>query len=76
MFRVYRYGSRRQTFVAIFGLFAALNLLSYFYYVSPRLSNGKRFGTSARQQQQQQRLQKTGLSSNEYNEPSFIGKVD
>jgi hypothetical protein len=73
MFRVYRYGSRRQTFVAIFGLFAALNLLSYFYYVSPRLSTGKRFGTSARQQQ---RLQKTGLSSNEYNEPSFIGKVD
>ena len=57
MFRLYR--SRRQTFVAVFAVFAFLNLFSYFYYVSPRLLSTK---ATIRQRQ------------NEFQEPSFLGK--
>ena len=63
MFRVYRYSSRRQTFVAVFSVFAVLNLLSYFYYLSPKLPS-----------KSGQKVSLHRMRKNDFLEPSFLGE--
>ena len=77
MIRLYRYGSR-HTFLTLFGIFAAFNLLSYMYYVSPRLP-GSRFTPGVHpsssldrfSEQSQRRMEKL---ADQLNEPSFLGE--